>query len=154
MKIWEEIHKTRRTETQMTALCLVTQLCLTLCNPKDCSLPGSSLHGILQARILEWVTMPSTRGSSQAMYRTQVSPIAGRFFTVWATYHSGLIRYTVLKGKKKSTTKNPSVFISKNRDEVTLWRMKNCEEYYSIKSCLLIFIYAIPSTVCNKCEGR
>ena len=46
-------------------LCLVTQSCRTLCNPMDCSLPGSSDHGILQARILEWVAMPSSRGSSQ-----------------------------------------------------------------------------------------
>ena len=42
----------------------VAQLCLTLCDPMDCSLPGSSVHGILQARILEWVAMPSSRGSS------------------------------------------------------------------------------------------
>ena len=41
------------------------QSCLTLCNPVDCSPPGSSLHGILQARILEWVAKISTRGSSQ-----------------------------------------------------------------------------------------
>ena len=39
--------------------------CLTLCDPMDCSLPGSSVHGILQARILEWVAMPSSKGSSQ-----------------------------------------------------------------------------------------
>ena len=43
---------------------LVTQLCPTLCNPIDCSPPGSSVHGILQARILEWVTIPFSRGSS------------------------------------------------------------------------------------------
>ena len=42
----------------------VTQSCLTLCDPMDCSPPGSSVHGILQARILEWVAMPSSRGSS------------------------------------------------------------------------------------------
>ena len=46
-------------------LCLVAQLCPTLCNPMDCSPPGSSVHGILQTRILEWVAMPSSRGSSQ-----------------------------------------------------------------------------------------
>ena len=45
-------------------LCLVAQLCLTLCNPIDCSPPGSSVHGILQARILEWVALLSSRGSS------------------------------------------------------------------------------------------
>ena len=43
---------------------LVAQLCLTLCDPKDCSMPGSSVHGILQARILEWVAIPFSRGSS------------------------------------------------------------------------------------------
>ena len=51
----------------------------------DYSPPGSSVHGILQTRILEWVVMPSSRGSSQPRDRTQVSHIAGGFFTVWAT---------------------------------------------------------------------
>ena len=41
------------------------QSCLTLCDPMDCSLPGSSVHGILKAKILEWVAMPSSRGSSR-----------------------------------------------------------------------------------------
>ena len=49
--------------------------------PMDCSLPGSSVHGILQARILEWVAIPFSRGSSQPRDRTQVSCIAGGFFT-------------------------------------------------------------------------
>ena len=62
------------------ALCLVPQSCLTLCGPMDCSPPDSSVHGILQARILECVAMPSSRGSSQPKDRTQVSYIAGRFF--------------------------------------------------------------------------
>ena len=59
---------------------LVAQSCLTLCNPIDCSPPGSSVHGILQARLLEWVPMPSSRESSPPMGQTQVSLIAGRFF--------------------------------------------------------------------------
>ena len=46
------------------------QLCPTLCKPMDCSLPGSSVHGILQARILEWVAVPSSRGSSQPRDQT------------------------------------------------------------------------------------
>ena len=54
----------------------VTQLCLTLCDPMDCSPPGSSVHGILQARILEWVAISFSRGSSQPSDRTQVSCIA------------------------------------------------------------------------------
>ena len=55
------------------------------CDPMDCSLPGSSVPGILQGRILEWVAMPSSRGSSQPRVRTEVSHIAGGFFTIWAT---------------------------------------------------------------------
>ena len=66
-------------------LCLVAQLCLSLCNPMDYSPPGSLVLGILQERILQWVVMPSSRGSSQPRDRTQVSPIAGIFFTVWTT---------------------------------------------------------------------
>ena len=48
----------------------------------DCSLPGSSVHGILQARILEWAAILFFRGSSQPRDQTQVSTIVGRFFTV------------------------------------------------------------------------
>ena len=54
---------------------LVIQSCLTLFDTKDCSLPGSSIHGILQARILEWVAVPFSRGSSQTRDRIQVSRI-------------------------------------------------------------------------------
>ena len=61
---------------------LVAQSCLTLCNSMYCSWPGSSVHGILQARILEWVTIPFSRGSSPHRDRTWFSHIAGRFFTV------------------------------------------------------------------------
>ena len=63
---------------------LVTQSCLTLCNPMDCSQPGSSVHGILQGRILEWEAIPFSRGSSQARNWTQVS-CTGRQITIWAT---------------------------------------------------------------------
>ena len=64
---------------------LVAQSCLTLCDSMDCSLLGSSVHGILLERILEWVAMPFSRGSSWPRDWTWVSCIAGRFFTVWAT---------------------------------------------------------------------
>ena len=58
----------------------VAQSCLTLCDPMD-----STLHGILQARILEWAAVAFSRGSSQPRNQTQVSRSAGRFFTSWAT---------------------------------------------------------------------
>ena len=60
---------------------LVTQSCLTLCDPMYCSPPGSSVHEILQVRILEWIAFPFSRGSSQPKHWTQVSWIAGGFFT-------------------------------------------------------------------------
>ena len=62
--------------------CLVAQLSPTPCDSTDCSPPVFSVHRILQARILEWVAMPSSRGSSQPREGTQVSCIAGGFFTV------------------------------------------------------------------------
>ena len=63
---------------------LVAQLCLTLRDPMDCGLLGS-VHGIFQAKILEWVAISFSRGSSQPRDWTQVSCTAARFFTIWAT---------------------------------------------------------------------
>ena len=62
----------------------VAQSCTTLCNPVDCSPPGSSVHGILQARILQWVAISFPRGSSRPRAWTRVSCIAGRHFNLWA----------------------------------------------------------------------
>ena len=63
----------------------VAQSCLTLCYPVDCSPPGSSVHGIFQARILEWVTISFSRGTSQHRDQTHVSHVSciGR----WVLYH-------------------------------------------------------------------
>ena len=61
------------------------QSCLTVCDPMDHSLPGSFVHGILKARILEWVAIPFSSGTSQPRDQTPVSCIAGRFFAIWAT---------------------------------------------------------------------
>ena len=66
----------------------VAQSCPTLCDPMDCSLPGSSVPGILQARVLEWVAISFSRRSSQPRDGTRVSHIAGRRFTIWATRES------------------------------------------------------------------
>ena len=64
------------------AAVLVAQSCLTLCDPTDYRPPGSSVHEILQARKLEWVAFPFSRGSSQPRGQTQVSSIAGRSLPV------------------------------------------------------------------------
>ena len=65
-----------------------TQLCPALCNSMDYSLPGSSVHGILQARILEWVAIPFSMGSSQPRDWTWVSCTSSRLFPVWVTRDS------------------------------------------------------------------
>ena len=62
----------------------VAQSCPTLCDPTDCSLWGSSVHGIFQARVLKWVAICFSRESSRPRDWTQVSPIAGRRFTIRA----------------------------------------------------------------------
>ena len=63
----------------------VAQLCPTLCDSMDCSLPGFFVDEIFLARVLEWVAISFSRGSSWPRDRTQVSCIAGRCFTLWAT---------------------------------------------------------------------
>ena len=64
---------------------LATQSCPALYDPMECSPPGSSIHGILQAKLLEWIAISSSTGSFQPRDRTQVFSIVGRFFTTWAT---------------------------------------------------------------------
>ena len=64
---------------------LVTQSCLTLCYPIDCSQAGSSVHGIFQTRILEWIVIIFSSGSSWSRDQTQTSQIAGRLFTISTT---------------------------------------------------------------------
>ena len=66
--------------------CSVTHSCPILCGPLDCSLPGFSVHGILQVRILEWVAIPFSRGSSQPRNQTGVTCIGWRilhYSTIW-----------------------------------------------------------------------
>ena len=75
----------------------VAQLCPTLCNPMYCSLPHSSIRGIFQARILEWVAISFSRGSSQPKDQTQVSCIVGRHFTIWATREASYMQSTSCK---------------------------------------------------------
>ena len=77
----------------LAAFILVAQSCPTLCNSVDCSPPGSSVHGILQARILKWVAIPFSRGSSWPRDWTWVSCIAGRFFTIWVAREAQIFIY-------------------------------------------------------------
>ena len=86
-------------------LCSDTQFCLTVWDPMDCILPGSSVHSISRARILEWVAIPFSRWSSPPREWTQVFCIAGRFFTVWATWENLYINKLLLKTNTNKQTK-------------------------------------------------
>ena len=77
----------------------VAQSCLTLCNSMDCSLPCSSVHGILQARVLEWVAISFSR-SSQSRDQPWVSRIPGRRFNLWATGEGTIFQDWIRKTKK------------------------------------------------------
>ena len=79
----------------------VAQSCPTLCDPMNCSLSGSSIHGIFQAKVLEWGAIAFSRGSSRPRDRTQVSLIAGRCFTVWATREAHGVWISSLRNERK-----------------------------------------------------
>ena len=100
----------------------ITQSCLTLCRPHA---PGSSVHGILQARVLEWVAISFSRGSSQPGDWTQVSCIAGGFVTVWATREAQLPNTSLIK-KKYSLKERKESFYNLS------WEGKTCCSVHSI----------------------
>ena len=83
--VWLKYQRQSWAEEGGVRACLVAQSCPTLRDPRDCSPPGSSVLGIFQARILKWVAIPFSKGFLQPRDRTQVSCIAGRYFTPWAT---------------------------------------------------------------------
>ena len=115
----------------------------TLCDPMDCSLPGSSIHGILQARVLEWVAISFSRGSSWPRDRTQVSCIAGRRFTLWATREarrwvqkrsSHSVEYYIAMIRKKTLTCN----------NMNIKNIKKSDtKYYILYDCIYVKFYKI-----------
>ena len=98
----------RKIMTNLESESEVTQSCPTLCDPMDCSLSGFSVHGIFQARVLEWIAISFSRGSSRPRNRTQVSRIAGRLFTVWATLYGDQPRQHIKKQSHYFINQGPS----------------------------------------------
>ena len=99
-----------------------------ICDPVDCSPPGSSIHGILQAGILEWVAISFSRGSSWTRDQTQVSRIAGRCFNLWATreaLHIYVVEYysAVKKEQNNAICSN----MDEPRDYPTKWSQSDRE---------------------------
>ena len=107
---------------------LVAQSCLTLCNPMDCNPPHSSVHGILQARILEWVAIPFSRESSRSGDWNGDTYIAGRFFTIWFIWDLECILMPICRYKHSN-------FLSKVNIVVFI--------YIYIIYIIYIFIYII-----------
>ena len=107
---------------------LVAQLCPILCDPMDCSPLGSSVHRILQARILGWVVIPFSRASSRPRDQSQVSCLAGRFFTVWATREgrifSGSNWAVVWRGREKILGRHLYVCLPLKRDYPYPYRVR------------------------------
>ena len=105
----------------------VTQSCPTLCGPMD-----YTVHGILQARILEWVAIPFSRGSFQPRDRTLVSCIAGRFFTSWATREAQRNLRCVLLSERRQSAEGYTLHDS---NYITFWKRPNHGDGKKISGC-------------------
>ena len=117
-------------------MCLVTQLCLTLCNPMDCSPPGSSVHGIFQARILEWVAIFPFKGSSWTRYWTLISCISYIAGSVcWAIREIHMCWYSLLNFQRCQI---PLLLVLKQLKRTTI--------AYTLRS-LKIIVYTLPLTI-------
>jgi len=112
-----------------THACSVIQSCPTLWDPMDCSPPGSSVHGILQTRILEWVAISSSRGSSWPRDRTCVScslALEGSFFTTELL--ASLVGPVIRKNFKNEEDTNP--------DPSTSQFSPSWDHFFSLKPCI------------------
>ena len=126
---------------------LVALLCPTLCDPMDYSLPGFSTHGILQARILEWVAIPFSRGSSWPRDWALVSCIVVWFFTIWATREAWVFFFFLISIKTEYMKNIESEF----QPSVTLQRTSNAYLPYraAVPTCqkrILALIHSDSST--------
>ena len=121
------------------------QSCPTLCSPMDYSLPCSFIHWILQARILEWVAIPFSRGLSWCRDQTQVSSIAGSFFSIWATRVQNstcvLGSHWYIKKEKWITPFRLSVF-SWMGIVTHITQILGC--YYFLKTISMLRFYFLP----------
>ena len=121
-------------------------MCPTLCDPMDCSLPGASLHGILQATALEWGAISFSRGSSQPRDRTRVFHIPGRRFNLWATRMASW----------SHTQKYVYIPPERSRVFIRSWRYLKCDKIkhvfdqtggqgeWSLALCVLLWFKVLP----------
>ena len=110
---WVQVHTVCFMKSE--SVVLVAQSCPTLCNPMDGRLWGSSVHGTLQARMMEWVAISYPRGSSQPRDQTHVSWIIGEFFTFWATREAILLHDRPINWETRCWGKEQWLFGKVNR---------------------------------------
>ena len=128
----------------------IAQSCLTLCDPMDCSLPGSSIHGIFQARILGWAAISFSRRSSRPRGWTWVSRIVGRRIAIWATrfwfklaffINPGIKEFLSSKRGKRDFKKIEKVYLVK---DISIIRDANLEKFFIfVFNMLFITIFKI-----------
>ena len=107
----------------------VAQSCPTLCDPMDCSPPGSSVHGIFQARILELVAISFSRRSSRPRDWTQVSHIVGRRFTIWATREIWDLHFTTTKGRHGLHWRVACFLINTKTENHSTWKIQTTNSF-------------------------
>ena len=124
----------------------VTQLCPTVCNPTDCSLPDSSVHGVFQARILDGVTISYSRGSSQPRDQTQVSCVS--YIDRWILYHCttweapSFFIHTFIKALSMSRTGKPGMLQSMGSQRVRHdWATELNWTISDYNSSMFVFLY-------------
>ena len=125
---------------------LVAQLCPTPCNPMDCSPPGSSDHGILQARILEWMGISFSRGSSQPRDWTHISCIADRLFYHLCSVNT-LSRASGTMLNRSGKSRHPCLFPILGKRNFLFFTFKyNISFFFFLNRMIFIKFRKFPST--------
>ena len=119
---------------------LVTQSCPILCNPMIYSSPGSSVHGILQARILEWVAISFSRRSFWTRDQTLVSGTTSRFFTIWATREASRSYFVTNKASSPHPIIERECNISEWESPNSPWGWQSWEAYHHSMSMKVLLI--------------
>ena len=140
---------TRKVSPQNIWLCcVIVKLCLALCDPMDYSPPGSSVNGILQARILEWVTIPFSGGSSWPRDWTHMFCIAGSFFTTEPPEKPQNMWHWRLQGlhmekQEGVRSREPTLYICSQIGRINIVKMSILLQYCSILSKVIYRLNAI-----------
>ena len=141
-----------------TCMCAkLLQACFTLCDPVDCSLLGSSVHGILQARILKWVSMPSSRGFSKPRDQTYISwfpALTDGFFTTsttWEAHTSMIFKNTMYPRFKKVKTKIISLICEVLMSLTSMLQFPYLETKLLLFSIFLIHLGKVMKNCFNIC---